>query len=654
MINEIMGNLDGFGNHMSEQATTATAMTSGSNANMDTVNQTSPNTSQEEHGIGRMLTAIGSFLERFGTFFVLVVTSLLAGASVFTTWLPSVSTDQSDESLTAVPIASSPISYIVTFLIAAALIVACVSWCRQDERGDAKKWMPIAAVIAMVTVTTALQAWWVSVQQIDGTNYYDAHMLQLLGHYLADGQISQLMSSSLDGPFKELLKGTKYLMCYPYQSGMVMLWYELYKWFGNDAVSRFLLLNVIMNEITLVSLYVIGTATVKTNRGRVLLAALLGAFVPHLVYSGFVYGNQIGLGCALAAAAIFSIAMRQNKAWKTVLISIPAVIPAILMYWAKSTFIIILIAIGIVWLISVLRRRDAVSVAGMIAFIAVLAVAGGMKSAPKQAIERKVGYELGEGIPMTSWFEIGLGDDSIMSSDMPGWWFPVAQDNFIKSKGNQEEIKQRVSDGISAELNRMADDPAYTAWFFTTKVGSEWLNPDFESRFFGGQVNYTMTDDNGTPYDDSDDEVRFFQRIARRHVNYDKAKEIADDDWFGKSSKKVQDREIEIERAWDGVDQTIQYMDAYQTLTYVLAATASVALFAAALVKRGRKWAREEKEWVASLIPACVFAVGFVVYMIWEAKSQYAEPFFMFLIPLAAYGAETIAMILDDNSFENK
>ena len=46
-------------------------------------------------------------------------------------------------------------------------------------------------------------------------------------------------------------------------------------------------------------------------------------------------------------------------------------------------------------------------------------------------------------------------------------------------------------------------------------------------------------------------------------------------------------------------------------------------------------------------MPACIFAVGFFVYVLWEAKAQYTEPFFMFLIPMAACGAERIATLLD-------
>ena len=89
-------------------------------------------------------------------------------------------------------------------------------------------------------------------------------------------------------------------------------------------------------------------------------------------------------------------------------------------------------------------------------------------------------------------------------------------------------------------------------------------------------------------------------------------------------------------------------MDAYQTATYALAAIAAASLFASSVGPRGRERNEDaDPSWPASLMPACIFAVGFFVYVLWEAKAQYTEPFFMFLIPMGACGAERIADLLD-------
>lgn len=615
----------------------------------------SKDTMPDTHGGGhirsslsRAAGAIGLAIERVGTFFALAVTSVLALASTVTTWGPTVSMDQADESVVRLPFFSSPVSYAVTFILAAALVVSCIAWCRQRGKAEIAPWMPIAALAIAVIASTAAQIWWLSVQHIDSTGYRDGHLLQYYGMILSAGDPDGVLSYSPGASFISQASGTQYMLCFPYQSGLVLLWSKLYSVFGDGAVTVFTNLNIAMNELSIVSIYAIGTAVAKTPSSRILLAFLLGAFLPHILYSGFLYGNQIGFGLACSAAALSSAAMRSGSTGRSLAAVAASAVPAALSLWAKSTFVIVLIAVGIIWLIAAISRRNLRTVATAAAFAAVLAIACSASAIPKRAFEGLVGYDLGDGIPTVAWFEIGLGDESVIGEGMPGWWFPISQDNFAASDGDPDETARRSFTGLSAELERLTEDPAYALWFFTTKIGGEWLTPDFESRFFAGQCNYLIDDDAGTPLNADDDEISRFRRTPRRYVNYRIAKEISKDDWFGNASPEEKRRTVEIERAWDGIDGTVQYMDAYQTATYALAAIAAASLFASSVGSRGRERNEDaDPSWPASLMPACIFAVGFFVYLLWEAKAQYTEPFFMFLIPMAACGAERIAGLLD-------
>lgn len=598
--------------------------------------------------LARASAAIGSAIEGVGTFFALAVTSSLALASTVATWGPSVPQDQADESVVLSPLAASPVSYAVTLILAAALIVSCIAWCRRRGKAEIAPWMPAAALAAALIASTAAQIWWVSIQRIDSTGYYDGHLLQYFGRILAAGDPSGVMSYSPGVPFRSQGIGARYMMCYPYQSGLVILWSWLYAAFGDGAVAAFTGLNIAMNGLSLVSIYAIGTAVAKAPRSRVLLAFLLGTFLPHILYSGFLYGNQIGFGLACSAAALPSAAMRSRDLRRSLATVAVSSVPAALSLWAKPTFVILLIAVGIVWLVAALTRRNRPAVVGAVAFAAVLAAACSASGVPKRAFEERVGYGLGGGIPAVSWFEIGLGDESTIGDGMPGWWFPIALGNFAASDGDSVETAGRALSGLSAELERLTSNPPYALWFFSTKIGGEWLDPDFESRFFGGQSNYSIDDDAGTPLDADDDEVSYFRRTPRRYVNYRTAGKVSKGDWFGNAPAEERRHTVEIERAWDGIDGAVQYMDAYQTAIYALAAVAAASLFASSIGSRGHERDGERNpSWPASLIPACVFAVGFFVYLLWEAKAQYTEPFFMFLIPMAACGAEKIADLLD-------
>lgn len=226
--------------------------------------------------LSRTTGAIGSTIERFGTFFALAVTSVLALASTVATWGPTVSMDQADESVVRLPFFSSPVSYAVTAILAAALIASCVAWCRRRGKAEIAPWMPIAALAIAIAVSTAAQIWWVSVQHIDSTGYRDGHLLQYYGMILSAGDPDGVMSYSPGVPFISQASGTQYMLCFPYQSGLVLLWLKLYSVFGDGAVTVFTGFNIAMNEVSIVSIYAIGTAIAKTPRSRVLLAFLLG------------------------------------------------------------------------------------------------------------------------------------------------------------------------------------------------------------------------------------------------------------------------------------------------------------------------------------------------------------------------------------------
>ena len=174
--------------------------------------------------LARAAGAIGSAIERVGTFFALAVTSILALASAVATWGPSVSMDQADESVIRLPFFSSPVSYAVTAILAAALIASCVAWCRRRGKAEIAPWMPIAALAIAVAVSTAAQIWWLSVQHIDSTSYRDGHLLQYYGMILSAGDPDGVLSYSPGAPFISQASGTQYMLCFPYQSGLVLLW----------------------------------------------------------------------------------------------------------------------------------------------------------------------------------------------------------------------------------------------------------------------------------------------------------------------------------------------------------------------------------------------------------------------------------------------
>ena len=191
---------------------------------------------------------------------------------------------------------------------------------------------------------------------------------------------------------------------------------------------------------------------------------------------------------------------------------------------------------------------------------------------------------------------------------MPGWWNVGALKRQNDTGNDYEKQVDGAAEDIKAELGKMLHDPAYTAWFFGKKLGSEWLAPDFQSRYFAG-IDYENIDGNK-------ENRRQFNLTERDYAIPDK-------------------KALSIERAIDQADELMPFMDGYQTLIYAGAFVSCLAI-----VKRNKK-NRDDIQSVQLLLP-CIFIVGAAVYVLWEAKAQYLLPFFMCLIPVAAPGIFSI------------
>ncbi len=66
---------------------------------------------------------------------------------------------------------------------------------------------------------------------------------------------------------------------------------------------------------------------------------------------------------------------------------------------------------------------------------------------------------------------------------MPGWWSGFALESQIRNEGDVAAQAEEAKDAIDQAVTRFASDPAYAAWFFSKKLGTEWLDPTFQSLY---------------------------------------------------------------------------------------------------------------------------------------------------------------------------
>lgn len=208
----------------------------------------------------------------------------------------------------------------------------------------------------------------------------------------------------------------------------------------------------------------------------------------------------------------------------------------------------------------------------------------GLQSAVEFQYEKRSGITFGEGIPIVSWAAMGLNEGYTTS----GWYnVKYTVRNFDKLGGDGEKASDASVEEIKKRLALFDKDKAYTVNFFTQKVLSQWNEPTYQS-IWTNQVRGHYT--NG-PWG-----------IA----------------WLV---------------CGPGEGAVKGYMGFYQQLVFLCTAVALWRII-------------RKKELSLALFPLILLG-GFLYHFIFEGKSQYMIPYFVMMIPLAAYGLHRMTETID-------
>lgn len=198
--------------------------------------------------------------------------------------------------------------------------------------------------------------------------------------------------------------------------------------------------------------------------------------------------------------------------------------------------------------------------------------------------EKRSGAEFGGGIPIISWAAMGLNEGYTTS----GWYnVKYTVRNFDEHEGNAREASAQSAEEIKTRLKKMKEDPAYAGEFFGQKILSQWNEPTYQSIW----TNQVRGHYNNGPWG----LAKFAQGAGEGAVK--------------------------------------GYMNFYQQFIFacVLAALAQ-------LIRRG--------DLRLAILPLILLG-GFLYHLIFEGKSQYIEPYFVMMVPLAAYGLHLILTLFD-------
>ncbi|MCH3968101.1 MAG: hypothetical protein PHR15_07370 [Atopobiaceae bacterium] len=482
-----------------------------------------------------------------------------------------------------------------------------------------------AAVAVVLVVALGLQVLWVCLVRTGFCDWGDVWMVSAFAKRAASDGLASLDT----GVWRDILHDPRlYFGCYPFQCGLFYYYLWAFQTFGEAWHLVMQLLNIVANEVSALALIGLGRVLVSDVRARRLLLALVALCLPLWWLCAFVYGNAIGMAFGLVFLLMQALALKargtRRIAWASA-----SVAPLCVCLVFKSTFVLFGIGALICWVVAAVREHGLGAVGGLACSIAVLLVADAVSGLPAAAFTADTGIDTSNGMTTLNHLELGLRDDMHeftttyddgVATVSPGGWSSHANDVWEATGGDADAQDATASECLSDDAARLTSSPSYFAWFFWSKLASLWSEPTYQSLYYssmcehpeGGRFN---------PVDTSAPlgvlcEGSTFVLDGWQLLVYAGALVCLLGMWRGlRSARAVERQEGEPAAglARDGAGPRA-----------ALAALPSEQL----------------------LLPSCFFT-GFGCYLLWEAKSVYAFPFVLVLLPLAAMGLASVMGRLD-------
>lgn len=400
-----------------------------------------------------------------------------------------------------------------------------------------------------------------------------------------------------------------YLTRFPFQFPLLCLMRFLVIVFGPNAYTAFEVLNVLCAAITgvLIAYYV--NLLFRNKNVTILSLLFYAAFLPMIFYATFAYGNTLCLPFVFGAL-IFHAKNIRGGSWRDAMQSLICIFFAILL---KSTMVYCLLGMIVVWIVSALRSKKwehAVCVLLAIAFFALSNVAVASSAA-------SFDHNAKDGLPSTVWLAMATDPARKGGPNNPGWYngYPTS---FDVASYNKETIKKESTEFLQNNLKHFANNPSDLLSFFTKKFAGEWLEPTYESLLasswkWNGPYRQILIDRKMNP--------------ALRSL------------YSGKLNMVV-----------------FTFLDALQ---FMLVAFTAVFLFV--LLRKRKSPSSLPKiscefsyEYLTTLLTPLVIVLGMaVLYIVWEAQSQYILPAYLLMIPFAARGFDMLLTCYENRAAHN-
>lgn len=283
------------------------------------------------------------------------------------------------------------------------------------------------------------------------------------------GLICAYANALNDGDFRGIWKG-RYLARYDHLLGLTTLLRGLFLLFGRDNYMAFQYFNALMLPVIVFSgCQIVRKLSGNNGRAEMYYLVLIATCFPMYAYTAFVYGEVSSTAVTLLAAWLLLSCLDKFTVLKVIALALAS---GVAVQLRKNT-LIVLIAFGIVVLVSLIRKfRWQVLVTGISVLAGVL-----LLQAMVVGIYHDVWDEEARAIPAVLFIAMGMHD----SGGHPGWHDNYDYIVFAESGDDVEASTEIALDDIKYYLGRFRDDPGYMWYFYTTKINAQWQAPMYQS-----------------------------------------------------------------------------------------------------------------------------------------------------------------------------
>lgn len=321
--------------------------------------------------------------------------------------------------------------------------------------------------VGLVVYTIMLGLIWIfsvaSVPAADSQSVFETATGAAVGNYSSISGNGNFYNSAF-------YNGHSYYNFYPFQLGFVFISEIIYRIFGTASSMPVQVINVLCLAAAYLGIAKITKYIFKRRSIEFITILLLAGCFQPMLFCTFVYGNIIGMCCAIWAS-YFLIRYFQTTKY---LLLIPCAVLLIVATIAKYNNMIYLVAFVIMLIVHTVKEKKWQSIAFALA-ICIATV--GINNLIIVSYESRANTKLADGVSQVMYLDMGL-NDSYMA---PGWYNGIALETYKNSNLNNKVANQRAWNNIKNRLDVFGSNTGYTFDFFGKKIVSQWNEPSFES-----------------------------------------------------------------------------------------------------------------------------------------------------------------------------